>query len=776
MKNFCSFLVLLSFILSVFSSWGIIYATETTDNAQTAIEASDIDSSSTSFTCVYDADTDSVVLNGTVAYDVLVKHNDYTINVYSIGIGQNLDDILKNESIEPLASSAIAIKFKFIVKVDSIEKRFIRYAIVFVDPDGNKFIASTPQYPQVESDMDYEYGEKTHFKGIETNNSTLINDSEAGSVIINVNPSKMFGGSTNGYIYPMSNSYIYINKSYIQELDIKIRNAYACGARVYLRYLLPAGNSTLSNNTAEDPNALYEMPDLYSADNIEYMSAFSRFLTERSSSRANGKIHGFILGTMVDYETLYNNVGRKLSAENYAEILSLYISTVGNSARLADPTIDIVLPLSKNNDYNKEVSFVSSYSPSLLLKNIISHLNKGFSDGYDFSVMIETSSTALGITDKNFENISLDTPAGDTSLHVDNISILSSYLETLDDAYGNAPSNIMYLWSVPEGISGNALTTAYSYSYYTLLGNDAVSSFIVSFSSHNTEKESALVKDIGHIFKYIDTHLGFEYTKNSLVYFGAENWSDVVTNMYTKDFALRTIYEYEASHNSPNDIVGSFIYYDFSESSDQKLWNISENCQYISSGYTAKGDKALKINISPVDQNGYSDAIMINKYPENMIYTPHLSFKLGIDGEKVTDDMIFEVQIKFGTSNCSTTLKGMLSGNSESVFFVSASDFVTNNLTDYIRISVRCITNDVENFNLWVHNVTGYSESYSSPELEALINAERMDVRDLNEEETENNNNRFILGIVLFSVIIVTVGAALFAVFKKHDDGNENET
>ena len=100
--------------------------------------------------------------------------------------------------------------------------------------------------------------------------------------------------------------------------------------------------------------------------------------------------------------------------------------------------------------------------------------------------MMETSEVPFNITNENI-SLGVDTSYRNTESDfcAGYQNEFSSFIEALDSEYSGKLTNYIFLWAPPATLSGNALATAYSYSYYILLGDNRVSSFVVDFNENN---------------------------------------------------------------------------------------------------------------------------------------------------------------------------------------------------------------------------------------------------------------------------------------------------
>jgi hypothetical protein len=390
--------------------------------------------------------------------------------------------------------------------------------------------------------------------------------------------------------------------------------------------------------------------------------------------------------------------------------------------------------------------------------------------------MVETTKAPLGINDDNYSAIDKESDQGELTLHVGNTNWLTDYLASLQSTYSSTPKNIMYLWKVLPNTQGNALNCAYAYAYYSLLGNDSISTFIVSFSELEASGGGNISNDLSHVFKNIDTHLGFETTNNYLTYFGETNWFDIIQSMYSGDFSLRTVYTSDILNTPPSEVIGEFTYYNFSDTSITPLWSTIANCTGMSSGYTTAGKKALKIQIDGNNSNGFSEALMLNEIPENMKYTPYISFGFGVDGQNIPPHSMFEVRLKFGTDGKSVNIVHSIQGNTDEIIYLDMTDYIVNNTVDYIRISIRCLTDNSSSYNFCLYDMKGYSTIYSSSELESLIDAERKKNQDSDmNTDTSVNNLTYMWAIIGITIAVTVLGVALYLTLKKNDEAEHED-
>ncbi len=748
MKKICAFIVCIAMIIPFFVS------------SASAVQAdnTELNNNVVYYTCDYDASSKQVIIEGTVNHDFMVSHSDYIIKVVSVLPGEDFDNInIYDRSV--LAEAFMSVKFTFFIKADSNAERYSKYAVIFFSPDGEDLIVGEPKIPSVSSAFSYDSDKRIGFKGILADNMSLISDSGAGTVIIDVDFGKMLGETSDSILYPMNDSYIHIKKSYISELDKKAVSAAVGGGRVYFRLLLNA-DETFIEPFSYSKEKKYSIPNVYSETVIDYIYALTSFLAERYCDKYNG-IYGIIAGTCIDETENVNSIG-DIDAEEYAELYTLYITVLANAVRRNDNTADVVIPLSSANDYTSNLSTAVRIRPSVLLEKIIYRLDNTVSGDFDCSAMIESETTPLGITPNNIgDGINLGYKENTASLGASNISDFTDYLEVLSKRYDNVPSNIIYLWHSAPSLVGDALCCSYAYNYYTLAKNSAVSSFVADFGENTASAEGLL--------KYIDTDKSNEYLSKLLRYFKDMSWVD------DKPAVKRVLIEKELFSSKPNGMSGFFNYMDFTSSSVFECMNVGANCDYIRSDYDSYGTRALHVGINPLELGETAECIGFFKYGEDYSYTDFLSLKFKVSDVTADEGALYEVSLTVGMDNSRIVASGYVQNGAVSELFFDVSDFSAISYGDCIKISVRCLSGESEALSLWLYELNGYSDEYTSEELVKLIEASRRNIRGEKENDDGSFDYTLIITVagIMFAIGAVAVG--LFMVFRRENDYEKNK-
>ncbi len=757
MKRFLSFLLV---VLIMLNSLGVVSLAADSTSAPTEDKyASDGDIGEIS-SCLYHYDTKKVSVSGSVDHDVMVTHDDYRIALYSVPNGKTLGDVIDIKGSKPLASAAISVKFDFLVDAKSNVERFSKYAVVIYNDKGDIRLIEEPKYPSVKSDYEYKAGDKSYYKGVSTELTSNATDARSDTSIIPVYLEKLLSNGSAGYVYPLQGTYIYFDKDYIGQLDARVRSISAIGGRVYLQFLLSHGTDCGLEVIEGESTDKYDMPNMSSEQTVNLISAFASFLCDRYSSESAGKIYGLILGRGVD--------GYSGKIDAYAENYSHYMLVAGTVARSYISELDVVVPLSDKNSYSQQ----TDTTETTMLDIICKFFDESVANLFAFSTLVETESVPYGISDETIKSGSFAV-GGYDGINADNANVFSNYLQILDKKYRNSPDSFIFVWSVPRGISGNVLTCAYAYTYFKLLSNDAISTFAVSFSDAESLSDYRLYPEISNIFKYIDTRESFNVTADQLKLLRAGNWYAVIDGMYSGRLDRSRILKLRELSAVPENIMGSYAYYDFSYYTNLSLWFKGNSCDSLKIDYNDISGRSLEAHFDGEVRSAseYSEIFCSYDYPENLVFTPYISFNLSLENDSENKNSLYEIKLVLGSGKNTAEVSRICRGYEAVDLMVDISEFSEISMVDYIKIGVRCLTSDEDGFSLYLASIKGFSDKYSSEELERLISDERLRIRDMLEDDGETagvvNTVLIVAGV---AVVIVVIGIGVFMCFKREEE------
>ena len=719
--------------------------------------------SGTSYTCVYDSKEQKIKISGSVTHEIFIKHRDYSIKLYKISPNANVTSVLSNDEIQPLATTAISIKFNFTADVKSIEDVFSQYVVVLASSDGSVDFTGPLLYPSVESEYELNT-DRTLYKGIVASDDLSAFQSEPAVAIIPVYLDKLISPTSMGYLYSLDGSNVFFDRDYIDSIDRKVRNFCDSGARVYFQLLIDAKASEPTHTDDEESLVRYGIPNIYSSEVMKEIYIYCDFLSGRYSSYKNGYLSGMIIGKNLDDVTKFNSNTYESEGE-YTKALALYGMIVGIATRNNIPSADIAYSFSNVNTY-AEGSADREYAPSRMIENISSFFEECYADDFHFSIVLESSHRPLSISNETVSNgINLSVLSDRNYIVERTTDVFVNYLNDLGKRYESAPRGFMYIWNVDEGLSGNALASAYSYLYYKFFSIDKLSAFVVSF-----EEAPDTVYDILNILRYIDTEKGESVTAQLLQFFGESSWSQVVYAFDSFDYSTRE-HEILSEVSKQKVALGEFYYFNFGVASNTSSWFEGAGCNDVKISYDSLFGRSLsaKFNFDEKKGTDYSYLLCSFEYPENFAFTPKIDFLLSIEGGSELID-IFELKISFHNGQNVYESSHIIPTGSERTVSVDLSAFAGDFLANSIRISIRPMSEALGEYSLNIASVKGESFTLLSDDLEREITEERLLIRNGGEsaEKLGSNENGIILSITVLVAAII-LGVMLFVFLRREE-------
>lgn len=702
------------------------------------------------FSCTLDAEKKQVLISGTVRHNFMVSHPDYEIQIYSALQTENVQSAVTAADALPLAKTSMSVRFTFYIEIESVADMYSNYAVVLSSPEGEKFLAAEPLMPIVASTYQYVPEARADFKGLYTDSGISILDKGIGTAVIDVDLNSLKGDAADSIVYTVKNSSYSIRKSCIDKLDRAILSASLNGCNVYLRFLYPCAADT----------AKYAIPNVYSYEELEYVYNMAEFLAGRYVGE-NGSIAGIIVGSSVDDIDSVNSIG-SMSVDEYCKQYAFYVSVLAGAVRQAIPSADVVIPISDKNDYTFDGYGDSALSPSKLLERVLSVFDSSYSQKFNCSVMLESKVAPFGI-DANIPTDGIDTETVDESrIGAYNMSDFSGYLNTLRGRYESAPTSVIYMWQADSSLGGNALSCAYVYNYLKLLKNKEISCFVLHAS------EARQLGDISNILRIVDTSRSATEINSLLEYFKEDSWEKILAESVSMP-SVGKIWSKEFYEEMPQSIKGSFVYMDFAVASDFNSIVAGENCSSVLSDRDSDEFRALRTVSTPLEIGESTQIIGRLKYPESYSYTSVMSITVEAEDASASADALYEVTLSVGTQKDRLVAKGILKNGARTELYFDASDYASENLAEYLTVSVKSLTEKSDSLSVWVHDVKGYSTEYTSDELETLISSKRQEIRDLEEAGESGFDYKIILIIIGVTFAAFALGVGLMILFRRDD-------
>ncbi|MBE6530783.1 MAG: hypothetical protein E7679_01670 [Ruminococcaceae bacterium] len=763
MKKAISFFVLIALLFNCCSM--IVSANSALSTSEVAYDGNDI---GFIHDCTYDPVRKQINISGTIKHDVLIDHTGHNIAVYAIPNGKTLADVLSSPTSKPVASAHISIKFQFSIKADSTEARFSKYAVIIYDIIANAKVVGTPSYPAVVSTYKFD-AENRGYKGLSTQLVSNATDSGAKTAIVPVYLNKLVNNVSSGYIYDFEQGSLFFDKPYIDALDVRIKSLSAVGARVYLQYLFDSTEDSqlLALGTASGDGT--DLPDMREYYNVTLIEAFTDFLLDRYSDEDNTRIDGMILGERVDAKYTANI----LSVEEYVENYAFYMTVVGSTARAHSPAIDIVLPLSDADGYSSGAVLETELSPSVFLEEICIFFDDSFYGKFSFSTLVQSSSIPYGISDEAISEGEFTKPEYN-GINADTAAEYSWYILNLAQRFESAPEGFIFLWEVPKDISCDVLNAAYAYSYFKLLSNSNLSSFVVSFAQIEKEGDYSRYSDISRMVKYIDTDQSSDVTKEALRMLGENSWSNVLGADYRENPITGKVIELKEISSAPSNILGEYAYHDFSYHTDISLWFAGNDCDSMKITHSDTVGRALEAHFlgKANEPTEYSEIICRYEYPETFEFTPDMSMKFSIKNDDNDKDALYEVKFTIGDGKNIAHITKLCRSYEQITVFFNVAEYFDIAKTDYIKIGIRSLTGEGSGYSLSVASISGYSTQYTSEELADMISDERSRIKDdINSvsDTQEKDEVNTVIVVTAVAVVVAVIAIGLFMCFRRDE-------
>ena len=712
------------------------------------------------YSCVYDSESQKIVINGSVTHDIFVAHRDYNINLYKIAPEHSLKTTLDESDVTLLASTSISIKFNFTAEVREIEDIFSQYVVTLVSKTDEVDYVGERLYPFVESEYESDLS-RASYKGVRVPETQEILQADPSVAIVPVYLDKLVSSGGTGYLYSLEGKHIFFDKEYVDSIGRTVRSLYSGGAKVYLQLLLSG-----------DGGALYDIPDIYSFSSAKDIYSCCDFLSGRYSSYKNGFIDGIIIGKNLDETETYNNNRYGGDAEKYIRALALYGVVVGTAVRKNIPSADISYSFTNANTYGAQGEYSSALIPSLMIEKISAYIDSFYSDVFDFSVTLESSHRPFNISNETLEDgINLAAENDPAYITDQNADVFSSFLDSLDKKYSSSPKSYIYVWNVDKELSGNALCCAYTYLYYKRFSEDRLGAFVVSFDDN-----AAASRELISIIKYIDTDKGRASTSQLLGFFRVSAWKSIIPGFKYATFSSRKYITLESPERFEAEVTGEFLYFDFSDFSDYNSWFAGRGFGGISIDYYKDLGRSLcaRFNADTLSELEYAYLFNAYEYSENFGNTPYLTLKLAIeDNDSVAD--AFELCLAFESDGKIYEASKIVHTGEVEYLYLDISDFVSECVVDNMRISVRPMSDASGEYKLFISSLKGESLELDGEALKTKIVEERLRIRDSLIDEDEGNDIESTVIVIIITVLAAVILTVTLFFFLRKEDNEEVE-
>jgi hypothetical protein len=379
--------------------------------------------------------------------------------------------------------------------------------------------------------------------------------------------------------------------------------------------------------------------------------------------------------------------------------------------------------------------------------------------------LIECSDSSVNIEyDSNGEKNIIPTYSLEL-LNANNLDVYLTALRKLDAKYKSISSEFIYVWEVDEALKASELEFLYAYSYYRLLGQDGLVSFVASFENNSN------FDDVKNVIKDIDNENARNVATDILRKIGLASWNEVLDDGFIIDNVI--------SHNSflgeLADITivnfkGEYTYLDFIDESCLDGWESGRFCESLRTelNYQSGSNVLIADFTQDTDNKGGRYEIYYSyDTPESFAHTPYISFPLVLDNPS-DENAIYAVSILMFGDEDYFELSTTVYANELTEVSFNVGEFGKTNKVNAFKISIKEITGGNEDFSLLLENVKGYSIEHSTEEIEKLILEDRIKNTNTNESDSNDSSVKIEYGVILgVAFAVISIGIGLFMSLRK---------
>ena len=736
---------------------------------------------------VYNDTTEKIDIIGTINHDVMISNSEAIIELYVMPVGTD-DSYVMLEDTEPYAEVPLSIRFEFDISLREFWDRYDKFAVVLHKKDGSKVFVDSPKYlgfDESDEDTAQIHSKSNSFKGIETMYVASAMETGMGTAVVDVYLDQLLNAQNTGYFYSVEGKNFYFDRTYISSLDKQIKALYGVGCVIYMRFLISNDNSsqpytTVFSSDTVSPN--YRAVLVNTPLALEYIYAFTDYITSRYDSSEYGVIDGIILGKAID-TAKEQNYAYNMTMCEYAKLYSSYFSTVALAAKKHLSNIKMVIPVSDSNTgiLNSETRD-NTYNSELLIDSIITILAESDADAiFDFTLMLESSHnpfalksiTVLGEGEEQDRTVveieRLDENCGFYTSK--NISEFENSLLTLSKKGSLCKSSYIFSWKPDNEISDSYLEAFYVYLYYNIFFQSKAECFISSFYEMEKAGDYNSILKLKYLMKYIDTQKSAEVTASMLQELGLESWSSEISAFSEENLPLRTLFEYEFSYEMPKDVIGSYALWDFSQLSGSGGWFPNTYCDSVSLNMSSVYSQNLQgiMNTEKSVLGEYASISYIFEYPETLTYAKYLSIDAAVEDDS-SSNSLYEIKAVINGESVYVEAKRTINSSGRITLIIDLSECEELRQADYFRISAKEISGQNSEFKLHIFNVSVHSDKYNNADFENIIEAERARVKAEANGQTIDIEQSSKLWIALIVIGVLSVGMVVILLIKTDKD------
>lgn len=665
----------------------------------------------------------SISFSGNVNRDAALAYQDSRIAIYAWNCTE-LPSVEELAALTPLASGDMTTRFELIhhIQKNNPTVRNSCFIAVVLHADGTYTLISEPFYvdnPELGAGMTESL--EPDAKGFCADDLSLVMDTDSGVTVQELDAGKMFAAKNEGQVYTYGGCSYYLNGSYIDSVNKKIKLLSTAGTSVLIRLVGwsdELGASLTESYSSE--NYVSYVVSVDAVDGTDYLGAISGYIADMWC--ADGSVCGVIFGNM-ENRRVSGDISLTEQAENTVRQLKTVHNHIisSNSGAKVYISVDDAVNAEPMNDFSR-------YMLDDYLHALISSSNR--LGGFDFDIAIEISEE----DNEAVEYVEISDCAPILAL-LEGAGVSDRSLIFCDDTYTDFEKRL------------STLMQNYVLGYYNAYFNDRVDAYI-AFSG---PRGAALAETV----RYIDTTDVSIIANAAILTTGVDSIDELIDGYNGDKLKKRVLSSSEMTTQAPDDIKGVYRYFEFDSMAD------------ITGIFTASyGGELNLVNDEgsamavPLRSDTYGDGgraswfgIMHNfEYPESIRLTPVIKVTLKLDG--VSPDSLTETGVKLVLTSQNERFEAtaVMPVGEWVTLYVNTKPFGGRRNTESIRLLVGDAK--IDDATLIVKEIDGLSTEYDSEELAGRIAEEREKNRSQN---GENDYRTYYWIGGAFLIIVATV-------------------
>ncbi|MBQ7152528.1 MAG: hypothetical protein IJR83_01150 [Clostridia bacterium] len=693
--------------------------------------------------CLYNQDTGTVTISGTVKSGVLASNRTARLELFMIPRDADVNEYLASNP-SPVSVQAIANHFSFQTPQLSTEELLCRFAVCIRATSGERTLLTNARYVSFKESGSAGQKDLSAFKGLETTQQrrTALTNPEA--VYVDVWLNRLTDAAETDYAFSAMQTVSYFSRDYVSKLDEEIRRYAEAGAAVYLRLLVSPGTDEEYASSAEYEGAEYAA---LRADSVEAVSSLYACVSYLCARYKGMNLSGLVIGRSADLSLIKNCAG-VIPLQTYVSGYVKVINTVAWAAGTAADGLQIIVPVSDSLPKSQSVTdeeLDGLYRTDLFLESLSSELGARCGDSVSVCLMLENTHVSYQIDASHMLRVFTDSEYS----HPNNLSPLRTMLQKTG---GSIQKNFIYCYEPDASLPAEVQETAYTYSYYKLFYVNDVLGHVLSLSHNETEGTQGQLDTFEHVLSVIDTARTEEAGDKLLKLMQLKLIQSVTSNFDEKNLANRYA-EYVALAKDDFSETGKYAYWNFSTATGNMGWS-AQGMSNMRLLFTQAYGRVLCATL-PFSSSDRLDYIGMDYWftePLNVSSVDGIVLDMAIDSDNAAS--VYEVLVQ--TGNDQVLLNGNCIIDGTLCYLRLDLSDLDNYDMQFLRVYIRRLDGLRADAVVYIRNIYLVSDTVSSEQLQVSAQATR-------DGNTGFEGMTMPMRVALLAVLAVTVLAVVLA-------------